>query len=102
VFGGWQVRVDGVPIMGAPMVASIAPGAMALDMCQVRGSGVSKCVAGVAAAFVLEARDQGGNRLAEGGAHFTAVLGKEGKGEVRDRNDGTYEVRAGSTNEWEG
>lgn len=79
----------------------------------LRGPGVERARAGTAARFVIEARDEEGNRRLDGGDEFKVLLERKGEnareggaggsdaarsegtlltGTVTDRDDGTYEV----------
>ena len=62
--------------------------------CRVAGPGVTRALAGRPAEFVIQARDEAGNRRLSGGEEFSVALTGPASlaAAVADKEDGTYSV----------
>ncbi|KAL6771679.1 hypothetical protein ACKKBG_A27385 [Auxenochlorella protothecoides x Auxenochlorella symbiontica] len=86
---------DGTRFKGEWEADAWVQSAAAPSRCRVAGAGVTHATAGVEASFVIQARDEDGNRRLEGGDDFSAALYSPHAvvtGSVRDLGDGSYAV----------
>ncbi|CAL6286735.1 unnamed protein product [Bathycoccus prasinos] len=95
-----SVTLDGRSLPGAPHAVQVAPEVACLAASQITGPGAHKCIAGERATFIIETRDQRGNRLREGGFDLEVSLKCKTKagnderfrGEIIDFGNGSYEA----------
>ena len=95
-----SVTLDGRSLPGAPHAVDVAPEVACLAASQITGPGAHKCIAGERATFIIETRDQRGNRLREGGFDLEVSFvckTKAGnderfRGEIIDFGNGSYEA----------
>ena len=95
-----SITLDGRSLPGAPHAVQVAPEVACLAASQITGPGAHKCIAGERATFIIETRDQRGNRLREGGFDLEVSLKCKTKagnderfrGEIIDFGNGSYEA----------
>ena len=91
-----DVRLDGEQLRGSPLKIEVIPEQLCLAACQLQGTGVHKCTAGIRSTFIIEAHDSRGNRLLAGGAPLSLSVrtsaNEEYLGEIVDFGNGTYEA----------
>ena len=87
--------IGGQPVVGSPFVVEVEAQDVSLPMCRLSGPGLQGAVAGERATILIEARDERGNRLFNGGAQMGIAIRSGGetlRGKVQDCGDGTYEA----------
>ena len=87
--------VGGQPVVGSPFIVEVEAQDVSLPMCRLSGPGLQGAVAGERATILIEARDERGNRLFNGGAQMGIAIRSGGetlRGKVQDCGDGTYEA----------
>jgi len=88
--------LNGETIVGCPFSVQTAAAQVYVPGCKMTGAGSTKAIAGERASFIVEARDNRGNRMMGGGATLSAVVrsaltpGKSVKATILDQGDGTY------------